>query len=105
MHLKMAVHEPNPRIICLEPDQCPSSTWNCHCIPLWWVHQVETCWVSLWVEISKPTANDEEIMSMDVDWVVLHINKTCVLQHELQVTTIGDHPELGAELWVHVSIR
>lgn len=98
----MTVNKPNSRIIRVYPNRRPSSRRHRDSVPLRRIHQIVLDRILLRVEVSEPSSDHEEVVSVHVQRMVLDVQETRPLEHDLEPRSELDFEELGPELGVHV---
>ena len=92
MPLKVTVHQPRPRIVGNKLNRQPSAVGHTHGVHHGRVHKIERFGILGRVEDAIASADDAEVVAMQVDRVVLKSGSLDVLQDDPHVVTVVELP-------------
>lgn len=82
------MNEKLTRIVCNEPNGNPPRLWKHDCVPHWRVHQIEAPRVMASIEVAGASPHNIEVVSVQVEWVIVQKEHVEVLKHNLHSLVI-----------------
>ncbi|KAG7012142.1 hypothetical protein SDJN02_24894, partial [Cucurbita argyrosperma subsp. argyrosperma] len=96
------MYEPSSWIVRPDSDGRPASGRHRYCVSLRRIDEIILRRIPGHIEIPKSSADDEEIVPMDMNWMILHIQKTCPLKHDFQICPVCNFQNPSSKFCVHV---